>query len=91
LSSIKSLFIPVRPISPNAADKEAAEGDQLIWRAIRAQRPGWTMHDLAQVTRLSDTHAVKYCYWLYPAGYIARNGQRDSATLWRATKKAKEQ
>jgi hypothetical protein len=49
------------------------------------------MHDLAQVTRLSYTHASKYCYWLHQAGYITRHGRRDSATLWRATAKAKQQ
>ena len=77
--------------NPNALDQEAAEGYQRIWRAIRAQRPGWTVHDLAQVTRLSYSHALAYCKWLDREGYITRHGVRGTANLWRATAKAKEQ
>ena len=77
--------------NPTAADQEAAEGYQRIWRAIRAQRPGWTMHDLAQVTRISYSHARTYCRWLNREGYIARHGRRGTSTLWRSTTKAKEQ
>ena len=77
--------------NPSALDQEAAEGYQRIWRAIRAQRPGWTMHDLAQITRISYSHARTYCRWLNREGYITRHGRRGSSTLWRATAKAKEQ
>ena len=77
--------------NPTAADQEAAEGYQRIWRAIRAQRPGWTMHDLAQVTCISYSHARTYCRWLNREGYITRHGRRGTSTLWRATAKAKEQ
>ena len=77
--------------NPNALDQEAAEGYQRIWRAIRAQRPGWTMHDLAQVTRISYSHARTYCRWLNREGYITHHGRRGTSTLWRATAKAKEQ
>jgi hypothetical protein len=77
--------------NPTAADQEASEGYQRIWRAIRAQRPGWTLHDLAQVTRLSYSHARTYCRWLNREGYITRHGCRGAASQWRATTKAREQ
>jgi hypothetical protein len=48
------------------------------------------VHDLAQVTRMSYTHARTYCKWLQREGYIARHGCRGAPTCG-GPPKAKEQ
>lgn len=72
-----------------ALGRREGEGYRRVWRALRSARPGWTMHDLAQVTRMSYSMVRKYCLWLRQEGYIAPQGRQGNTRLWRATAKAK--
>lgn len=62
-----------------------------VWRAIRAEAPGWTYQDLTQVTRVSYTFVQRYCAWLEGEKYIARHGRKGNTQFWRATRSAHEQ
>lgn len=86
-------LVRVRPgvfhYNPRAVDRPAAEGYQRVWRAVRAQRPGWTLHDLVQITRMGYAHVRKYCAWLHAEGYITHHGRTGNTYRWRATPKAR--
>lgn len=59
-----------------------------VWRAIRVQRPGFTMGYLAQVTRVSYTQTLKYCRWLRDEGFIRPCGKDGLKNLFECTSKA---
>ena len=61
-----------------------------IWRVIRAARPGWTVNDICQATRVSQSVAYKYIRHLLNEGYVAEYGRKDLAKAYRATAKAKQ-
>jgi len=56
--------------NPKAAPARTGEGYQRIWRAIRAQKNGWTYQDIALVTRYSYAFVRKYCGFLLDQGYM---------------------
>ena len=61
----------------------------VLWRFVRAHKPGWTVKECALLTRISYTQASRYFAWLEEEGYLERAG-RDTkkAVLYRATTKA---
>lgn len=61
-----------------------------IWRAIRSARPGFTLQDIALVTRVSYSHVRKYSNFLEEAGYLARYGMSGQRRQWRATQLAQD-
>ncbi len=73
----------------HAVKRRDSVGYQRVWRALRSARPGWTMHELAQVTRMSYSMVRKYCLWLRSEGYIVPHGRRGNTRLWRATPAAR--
>ncbi|MCB2186981.1 MAG: hypothetical protein KQJ78_11225 [Deltaproteobacteria bacterium] len=75
--------------NPEGMPVKQGESYQRVWRAIRAQRPGWTYQDLAQVTRVCYTVVRRYCGWLEDQGYIAPHGREGNTRLWRTTSKAR--
>lgn len=63
----------------------------VMWRYVRAAKPGWTISECAMMTRVSYTRALRYCNWLQEEGYIERQGKdARQATTWRATLKANQ-
>ncbi len=64
---------------------------QRIWRAVRSSKPGFSVGDIAQVTRADYTTVMKYFKALEAEGYLARHGQQGNTRYYRATIKAKEQ
>lgn len=60
----------------------------VIYRFIRMHKPGWSIADICQLTRISYTQAARYCAWLENEGYIARHGKQKTTILYRATDKA---
>ncbi len=61
-----------------------------IWRAIRSEKPGFTLQDIALVTRVSYSHVRKYSNFLEEAGYLARHGKDGQRRKWRATQLAQD-
>lgn len=61
----------------------------VMWRFVRAAKPGWTVSECAMLTRISYTQALRYIAWLEDEGYVDRAG-RDAkqAVLYRATARA---
>ena len=59
-----------------------------IWRFIRMQKPGWSLADVCQLTRISYSQVKRYCEWLENEEYIARHGKNGASTVYRATDKA---
>ena len=61
----------------------------VIWRLVRASKPGWSISECALMTRVSYTHVLRYVAWLEGEGLVERVG-RDAkrATLYRGTGKA---
>lgn len=75
---------------PEAVERREAVGYQRVWRAMRSARPGWTMADMAQVTRMSYSMVRKYGNCLHAEGFIAPNGRQVNTRLWRITAKGRE-
>lgn len=63
---------------------------QRIWRAIRSAKPGFSWTDIAQVSRVSYTHARKYGQWLLDEAFVERHGRKGATYLFRATLRAKD-
>lgn len=62
---------------------------EMIWRFVRAAKPGWTIEECSLMTRASYRHAMRYLDWLEQEGFIARAGANEKhATLYRKTMKA---
>ncbi len=61
-----------------------------IWRAIRSAKPGFTLQDIALVTRVSYSHVRKYSNFLEEAGHLARYGMSGQRRQWRATQLAQD-
>jgi len=91
---VRGELIRVRPgvftYHPKAVNQREGQGYQRVWRALRSARPGWTMQEIAQVTRMSPSMVRKYGNWLHGEGYIAHHGRRGNTRLYRATAKAKD-
>lgn len=62
---------------------------ETLWRFVRKAKSGWSISECAMMTRISYTHALRYCNWLAEEGFIIQAG-RDArnAVTWRATSKA---
>lgn len=61
----------------------------IVWRFVRASKPGWRITDCAIMTRVSYTQVLRYCNWLLEEGYIAQFGKDERNTVtYRATEKA---
>lgn len=77
---------------PEAWEESRREADfyPRIWRAVRSEKPGFTLHDIALVTRVSYSHVRKYSNFLEEAGYIARFGMAGQRRKWRATPLAQD-
>jgi hypothetical protein len=76
---------------PKATPRRHGESYVRTWRAVRSHQPGWTLHDLTQVTRVSYSMVRRYCLWLEEEGYIERYGKNGNTLKYRGTLKAKEQ
>ncbi|WP_319543189.1 hypothetical protein [uncultured Pseudodesulfovibrio sp.] len=91
----KSELIRISPgwysYNPKAQPQRNGEAYMRVWRLVRSKNPGWSMHDMATVTRVSYTMVTRYCGWLLEEGYLARHGRKGNTRLYRATQKAKEQ
>ena len=59
-----------------------------LWRFARSQKPGWSITQASQLTRISYTQAARYFSWLENEGYIVRHGKDGATFLYRATDKA---
>jgi hypothetical protein len=75
---------------PEAIKPHQAQGLQRLWRAIRAEQPGWTTADLAQVSGMSRNHCQKYCRWLASEGFITPHGRDGNTKQWRVTTKGRD-
>ena len=75
---------------PKAVKRRQAYGYQQMWRAIRAEQPGWTTADIEQVTSVSRNHVQKYCRWLHSEGYITHHGRDGNTQPWRVTTKGRD-
>lgn len=73
-----------------SAKKRHGEMFQRIWRAVRSSKPGFSVGDIAQVTRADYTTVLKYFKALEAEDYLARHGQKGNTRFYRATCKAKE-
>lgn len=61
----------------------------VLWRFVRAAKPGWDVSGCAMLTRVSYTQVLRYVSWLEGEGYIERAGRNEKrAVLYRATGKA---
>ena len=78
--------------NPAAREESRRESDfyPRIWRAIRSAKPGFTLQDIALVTRVSYSHVRKYSNFLEEAGYFARYGMSGQRRQWRATQLAQD-
>lgn len=76
---------------PKATPRRRGESYVRTWRAVRSHKPGWTLHDLTQVTRVSYSMVRRYCLWLEEEGYIERYGRSGNTLRYRGTMKAREQ
>lgn len=66
-----------------------AKSYETLWRFIRKAKPGWTLSECAMMTRVSYTHALRYCNWLAEERFIVKDGRDErNAARWRATAKA---
>lgn len=68
-----------------------AEGRNYVvmWRYVRASKPGWTIKECCMMTRVSYTHAMRYIGWLEGEGYVERTGRTaQRAILYRRAQKA---
>ena len=62
---------------------------EVIWRFIRAAKPGWDVSGCAMLTRISYTQVLRYVSWLENENYVERAGRNAKrAVLYRATAKA---
>jgi hypothetical protein len=61
-----------------------------IWRAIRSAKPGFTLQDIALVTRVSYSHVRKYSNFLIETGFLAKHGKQGNTRKYRATNLARE-
>lgn len=62
---------------------------EVIWRFVRAAKPGWDVSGCAMLTRISYTQVLRYVSWLEGEGYAERAGRNAKrAILYRATAKA---
>lgn len=62
---------------------------EVIWRFIRAAKPGWDVSGCAMLTRISYTQVLRYVSWLENESYVERAGRNAKrAVLYRATAKA---
>lgn len=62
---------------------------EVIWRFVRAAKPGWDVSGCAMLTRISYTQVLRYVSWLEGEGYVERAGRNTKrAVLYRATAKA---
>ena len=59
-----------------------------IWRFVRMQKPGWSLAECCQLTRISYTQVKRYCEWLENENYIARYGKKGTSILYCTTEKA---
>lgn len=76
---------------PKVTPRRHGESYIRVWRAVRSKGPGWTFHDLSQVTRVSYSMVRRYCIWLEEVGYIERFGRKGNTLKYRGTLKAREQ
>jgi hypothetical protein len=78
--------------NPAARDESRRDSEfyPRIWRAIRSDKPGFTLQDIALVTRVSYSHVRKYANFLEEAGYLARYGMAGQRRKWRATRLAQD-
>jgi len=76
--------------NPAAAPKRSGEGYIRVWRAIRAQRGGFTFKDIALITRYSYSFVVKYSKYLLEQGLIERFGKKGPNMQFRITQKGRE-
>ena len=61
----------------------------VLWRFVRAAKPGWDITECAMMTRVSYTQALRYVGWLESTGYVERVGRNEKrAFLYQATPKA---
>lgn len=60
----------------------------VIYRFVRMQKPGWSLNECCQITRISYTQVARYCTWLENEGFIERHGKDGATTLYRSTDKA---
>jgi|GEM_PF-450894 len=61
----------------------------VLWRFVRASKPGWDISGCAMLTRISYTQVLRYVSWLENEGYVERAGRNEKrAILYRATTKA---
>lgn len=77
--------------NPKAQPQRHGEMYIRIWRLVRSKQPGWSIQDLATITRASYTMVLKYCRFLLEEGYIAKFGKEGNTQKYRATGKAKDQ
>lgn len=69
-------------------NNQGGEFHQRIWRAVRSSKPGFSMADIASVTRVSYTHVSRYFKHLESEGYVVKHGRSGNTQLYRATAKA---
>lgn len=61
----------------------------VLWRFVRAAKPGWDISECAMMTRVSYTQALRYVQWLEGEEYVERAGRNEKrAILYQATPKA---
>lgn len=61
----------------------------VLWRFVRAAKPGWDVSGCAMLTRISYTQVLRYVSWLENEGYVEHAGRNAKrAVLYRATAKA---
>lgn len=61
----------------------------MLWRFIRKAKPGWSINECAQMTRVSYTQAQRYVAWLENENYVMRDGKNERrAVTYRSTAKA---
>lgn len=77
---------------PEALDDSRRDSEfyPRIWRAIRSDKPGFTLQNIALLTRVSYSHVRKYANFLEDAGFIARHGMDGQRRRWRATQLAQD-
>ncbi len=62
---------------------------EVIWRYVRAAKPGWSIQDCSLMTRASYSHILRYVNWLEEQGMVERAGRNErNAILYRNTAKA---
>lgn len=62
---------------------------RIVWRFVRAAKPGWTLAECAMLTRVSYTQILRHVSWFESKGYVERIGRNAKrAILYGATTKA---